>query len=145
MPTNLIKLVVGVESLKDFYDLQQRQTVDYHGEKAVPCWTRYAQKQADEILKAEGSIYRVIKGRIECRAKILGFEMVDIEGVGKKCMIMQSTEMIQTIATPHRPFQGWRYLKDADIPKDRGLYTGHDLDDEPPADMADELKELGLL
>ena len=144
MPTNIIKLVVGIETLKDFYDFQQHEIFDYHGQPAFPCWTRNLPKQADEILKVEGAIYRVIKGRIQCRFKILGFEKVETN-MGTKCMIVQSADMIQTIAQPHRPFQGWRYLKDADIPKDRGLYQGHDLDEEPPEDMAEDLKELGLL
>lgn len=141
---NIIKLVVGVDSLQEFYEFQQTHTVDYHGIPAFPCWTRYAPKQAEEILKKQGSIYRVIKGRIQCRFEILGFEKVETD-MGPKCMIMQSTNMIQTIATPHRPFQGWRYLKESDTPKDRGLYEGKDLEEEPPKDMADDLKNMGLL
>jgi hypothetical protein len=141
---NLMKLVVGIETLQDFYDLQRRETIDYHGQPAVPCWTRYAPKQADEILKKEGSLYRIIKGRIQCRAQILGFEKVDTDQ-GPKCMIMQSAHMIQTVSTQHRPFQGWRYLKLADTPNDRGPYIGQDTDEEPPKDMQEDLQSMGLL
>ena len=144
MPIHMIKLVVGVDTLEDFYALQQRETIDYHGQPAVPCWTRFAPKQADEIIRKEGSLYRIIKGRIQCRAKILGFEKVETDQ-GPKCMIMQSAEMIQTVATPHRPFQGWRYLKEADIPKDRGTYFGQENNNDPPEDMRNELQEMGLL
>ncbi len=144
MAVNMIKLVVGIENLKDYYELQQRETIDYHGQPAVPCWTRYKPKQAEDIIKSEGSLYRVIKNRIQCRSKILGFEVVDTDD-GKKCMIMQSNEIIQTISTPRRPFQGWRYLKAADIPKDRGVYTGQPENEEPPEDMADDLQAMGLL
>ena len=144
MPINMIKLVVGIESLQDFYELQQRETVDYHGQQAVPCWTRYKAKQADDIIRSEGSLYRVIKNRIQCRSRILGFEMVDTDN-GKKCMIMQSNEIIQTISTPRRPFQGWRYLKTADVPQDRGIYHGQNIDEEPPEEMQDDLREMGLL
>lgn len=74
---HIIKLVVGIEDLQEFYDRQQRETFDYHGHAAVPCWTRYKPKRGDEILKKDGSIYRVIKNRIVCRHKILGFEIIE--------------------------------------------------------------------
>ncbi|MGB1077624.1 MAG: DUF1489 family protein [Bdellovibrionales bacterium] len=144
MTINMIKLVVGIETLQEFYELQQRETIDYHGTPAVPCWTRFAPKQAEEIIRKQGSLYRVIKGRIQCRAQILGFEKVETDQ-GTKCMIMQSAEMIQTVSQPHRPFQGWRYLKQADTPKDRGPYFGQENDNEPPEDMREELEKMGLL
>ncbi|MBL4588934.1 MAG: DUF1489 family protein [Alphaproteobacteria bacterium] len=144
MPVHMIKLVVGIETLQDFYELQKREAVEYYGQKAVPCWTRYKPRQADDIIRSEGSIYRVIKNRIQCRAKILGFEMVETDN-GTKCMIMQSTEMVQTVSTPRRPFQGWRYLKLADVPEDRSIYLGQDVCDTPPEDMKNELEEMGLL
>ena len=110
MPIHMIKLVVGIDKLQEFYERQKHEAIDYHGTLAAPCWTRFAPKQAEEILRKEGALYRVIKGRIQCRSKILGFEKVETDQ-GTKCMIMQSLEMIQTVSTPHRPFQGWRYLK----------------------------------
>jgi len=44
-----------------------------------------------------------------------------------------------------RAIQGWRYLEETAAPKDRGVYTGADIEGEPPAEMAEELKRLGLL
>ena len=144
MTINIIKLVVGVTDLQDYYELQQGEIFDYHGTKAVPCWTRYKPKQAEEILQSEGSIYRVIKNRIQCRHKILGFEMVETQNKGKMCMIVQDAQIIETVHQPKRPFQGWRYLKPADIPADRGVYNG-EMSDRPPPEMEAELREAGLL
>lgn len=145
-PVHIIKLVVGVSDIKEFYDNQRLQQIDYNGTPAVPCWTRYKPKRADEILQSEGSIYRVIKGRIVCRHRILGFEMVDTKVKGTMCMIMQDAEMIETVAMPKRAFQGWRYLKPGDTPPDKGIYHGEEREeDEIPNDIAKGLKEAGLL
>lgn len=144
-PVHIIKLVVGVSDIAEFYDIQRHHEIDYDGGRAVPCWTRYKPKRADEILTNGGSIYRVVKNRIVCRHKILGFEMMETEHKGTMCAIMQSPEMIETVHMPRRPFQGWRYFKDLDIPKDRGIYTGDNPQDNIPTDMEKELKEAGLL
>lgn len=141
---HIIKLAVGIDDLQMFCDLQSREMFDYHGTPAVPCWTRFKPKRADEILQKGGSIYRVIKNRIQCRHKILGFEMVETSA-GTKCMIVQDAQMIETIAMPRRAFQGWRYLKAGDAPDDRGVYTGKDAQESIPEDMEDELKDAGLL
>ncbi len=143
--THIIKLVVGAEDIHHFWQIQRAHEMDYHGQRAVPCWTRYAPKRADEMLKDGASIYRVVKNRIVCRHKILGFEVVENTSKGKMCMIMQDAEMIETIAVPRRPFQGWRYLKPSDAPPDKGIYTGQGIQGEIPEDMQEELKAAGLL
>ena len=89
-------------------------------------------------------IYRVIKNRIQCRHRILGFEMVETKHKGTRCMIVQDVQMIQTIHMPKRAFQGWRYLKPGDTPPDRGIYDprgGNNI----PIEMEEELKAAGLL
>tara|TARA_R110001592_G_scaffold3525_34_gene20270 strand:+ start:42219 stop:42671 length:453 start_codon:yes stop_codon:yes gene_type:complete len=142
---HIIKLVVGVDDIKHFYDIQRAHEFDYHGVPATPCWTRYKPKRAEEILRDGGSIYRVVKNRIVCRHKILGFEMVDTAEKGTMCMIVQDAQMIETVSMPRRAFQGWRYLKPSDVPADKGIYTGEDVQDNIPEDMSDALKEAGLL
>ena len=111
----------------------------------MPCWTRYKPRRAEEILQNGGSIYRVVKNRIVCRHKILGFEMVETESKGTMCMIVQDAQMIETVHMPRRAFQGWRYLKPCDAPPDKGIYEGGCFQDNIPDDMSDELKEAGLL
>ncbi|MBX2833579.1 MAG: DUF1489 domain-containing protein [Micavibrio sp.] len=144
MSIHLIKLVAQVQSLEDYAEIQKNQVFDYHGQPATPCWTRFRPKRADEILREGGSIYRVIKNKIQCRMKILGFEMVEQIDGKSMCMIVQDARMIKTISKPRRPFQGWRYLEPAKAPEDRGIYSAADAGDIPP-DLEDGLKEAGLL
>lgn len=145
MAIHMIKLVVGVEDLDDFLRCTRAETFDYNGVPAAPVWTRFKAKRADEILKTGGSIYRVIKNKIQCRQKIIGFEMVETKEKGTQCMIVVEPELIQTYSTPRRPFQGWRYLEPAAAPKDRGIYLGNNQREEIPADLESELRESGLL
>lgn len=145
MTLHLIKLIVGSNDLEQYAQWQSQETLDYHGQPAVPCWTRFMPKRAHEVLKTEGSLYRVHKSRIVCRSKILGFEMVETKNHGKRCMIMQSPEIITTVAQSHRPFQGWRYFDAAKAPADRGLYILGEDNDAPPPEMEEDLKEAGLL
>lgn len=140
---NIIKLVVGLADLREYYNHSQTMIFDYHGQEATPCWTRYKPKRGDEIIKSGGSIYRVIKNRIVCRHKILGFEIIENTAKGKMCMIVQDAQMIETVHMPKRAFQGWRYLKPSDVPADRGVYSGED--EGIPDDIALGLKEAGLL
>jgi hypothetical protein len=145
MKLHMMKLAVGIEDLDEFWRVQQREIVDYEGEKANICRTRFKPKQADQILQTGGSLYRVMKKRILCRQKILGFEEGESKEKGKQCLIMLSTDIIQTYATPKRPFQGWRYLDPKQAPADRGLYLGDGQRGEIPQDLEDALIQSGLL
>lgn len=138
----MIKLVVGVDDLDQFAALQRRDLVPYEGAMANTVWTRHRPKRSDELIDA-GSIYRVIKNRIQCRQKIIGFEEAEDPIKGKMCVIMCEPMIIKTVSTPKRPFQGWRYLKPSDIPKDIGEYDS--AEDAPPEEMAEELIAAGLL
>ena len=142
MSIHIIKLAVGAESLDDLADYQRRTLMPYEGGMAVPVWTRYKPTRSDELLNG-GSIYRVIKRRIVCRQQIVGFEEAQHPAKGKMCLIMCSPEIITTVAAPKRPFQGWRYLKQKDAPADSGIYDPEN--EAPPAELADDLREAGLL
>lgn len=144
MALNMIKLVVGVGDLDQFLTIQQDSTFDYHGQPANAVWTRFHPKRESEILNG-GSIYRVIKNKIQCRQKIIGFEMVETKEKGTQCMIVVEPDIIQTYSTPKRPFQGWRYLEAAAAPKDRGLYLGGNQREEIEPELENELRESGLL
>lgn len=138
----MIKLVVGVESLEDYAAVLKDHLVPYQGQMANRVWTRYAPKRAEELIKS-GSIYRVIKNRIQCRQRILGFEQVEHPVKGTMCQIMTEAALIRTVSMPKRPFQGWRYLKPVDAPADIGLYQYGE--DRPPEEMEAELSALGLI
>lgn len=140
----MIKLVVGVEDLDHFLALQQANVVDYNGTPANAVRTRYKPKRESEVLNG-GSLYRVIKNKIVCRQKILGFETIESADRGTQTLIMVEPEIIQTYSPPKRPFQGWRYLESASAPKDRGLYLGDNQREEIPEDLQDSLRDAGLL
>ncbi len=144
MALNMIKLVVGVDDLDQFLEIQQDNVFDYHGVPANAVWTRYKAKRADEILNG-GSIYRVIKNKIQCRQKIIGFDMVETAEKGTQCMIIVEPDIIQTYSTPKRPFQGWRYFEGAAVPKDRGIYLGNNQREEIEPELENQLRESGLL
>ena len=95
-------------------------------------------------MAAGGSAYRVIKGKMCCRQKILGFETIG-EGREKRCRIYVSPEIIETYHTPHKAFQGWRYLKPADVPPDIGPYDPDNQSDALPPELAQDLRDAGLL
>jgi len=147
MSTDIIKLVVGIDSLEDFVAWQKKERHEYDGQDANLIHTRYCPKQADEILRSGGSAYRVIKGRTCCRQKILGFEQIQRTDGSKACVIYTDTQIIETYHKPQRAFQGWRYLKNENRPKDLGVYdastrkTVQDM----PAELVSELREAGLL
>lgn len=137
-----MKLVVGIDSLFDFAKWQEHEVVSYKGREANIIVTRYMPKQSAEILVSGGSAYRVIKGIMSCRQKILGFENADTQW-GPKCFIYTDTTIMRTVPKPRKAFQGWRYLKEADVPADVAPYAAGD--DLPPPEMECELSELGLL
>jgi hypothetical protein len=58
-------------------------------------------------------------------------------------MILVDTKIMCVKPRPRRPFQGWRYLKSKDIPKDIGVYVLGQDSPEPTLEI--ELCELGLL
>jgi hypothetical protein len=126
---HLVKLCVGADSVEDLLRWEKAR-----GEVS---WihTRNRPTRAEELLD-DGSLYWVIKGAILCRRRILAIDYNEAE---QRCLIGLSTEHIATEAQPRRPFQGWRYLKAADAPRD--LIDG---DSDLPPDMARALKEAGV-
>ena len=56
------------------------------------------------------------------------------------CGIVLSPEIIQVVPTKMRIFQGWRYLEAKDAPPDIGADDADDM----PAELAAELRDLGI-
>lgn len=145
MPVNMIKTAAGLQEIDQLIERQSGGKMKYNGQKATYAYTRYAPKRAQEIIESGGSIYWILKSRIQVRQKILGFEPATEADGTPWTKIVVEPQLYKTIAQPHRAIQGWRYLADKDAPKDRGLYVYGSIEDEPPAEMAEELKKLGLL
>jgi hypothetical protein len=135
MALHLIKLVVGVETA-DQLESYGRRLVAQDGVWTVR--TRNTPVRAEELI-AGGSLYRVIKGVIVCRQRILGIATVG-EGRESRCAITVEPTLIPVTPTPKRPFQGWRYLKGEEAPGD--LDAGGDAADVPTA-LVLKLRELG--
>ncbi|MEO0542572.1 MAG: DUF1489 family protein [Pseudomonadota bacterium] len=142
---HLIKLCVGADSVDDLrawidYRIAQRRANNLPGEQFHT--TRMYPKQAEDII-GKGSLYWVIKGRVQCRQPVVDIRpFVDDEGI-KRCNIVLEPVTILTRQVPKRPFQGWRYLKPHEAPADISINAGDGT--EMPADMRAELTELGLL
>mgnify|MGYP001157449364 CR=1 FL=1 len=131
MPLHMIKLVVGCDTIEDL--------LDWHAEQARP-WimhTRQTPKRASELLEG-GSLYRVFKGMILCRQRILAVDTVG-EGVTARCEVTVDPRIVRVAPTPRRAFQGWRYLDGKDAPPD--LDGGED--GEIPPELARQLREAG--
>jgi hypothetical protein len=135
MALHLIKLVVGVETA-DELESYGRRLVAQDGVWTVR--TRNTPVRAEE-LTAGGSLFRVIKGVIVCRQRILGIDTVG-EGRESRCAITVEPILIPVTPTPKRPFQGWRYLKGEEAPGD--LDAGATAADVPMA-LVLKLRELG--
>jgi hypothetical protein len=145
MPLHLKKLSVGstsIDSLRAWHEevLSKRRQI-VHVTRSFP-------RRAAEIISADGqdngSIYWVIKGRICARQVVDDMVEVEREDGGKSCGIVLRPGLIPVFEKRHRPFQGWRYLDAKDAPAD--IPSGINQEEEAmPAEMAEELHDLGLL
>ncbi len=135
MTLHMIKLSVGTLDVADQRSWQagrlEREGRIYHRTRMHP--------KREEALLQGGSIYWVIKGLVLCRQRLTGFERVrDAEG-RLMTLLLLDPKLVETEPTPHRAFQGWRYLEPARAPRD--LATGSD---GLPAELAAELRQLGV-
>ena len=137
MSVHLIKLCVGIDQMEELAAWQKKRLAK--GQR-LEHWTRMTPKRADELL-AGGSLYWVIKGRIQARQKLTALDQgVDSEGV-PHCILVLDSKLVPVAPRPQRPFQGWRYLKTEDAPPDLNGAQTQDL----PPELAAHLAELGLL
>jgi len=139
MPLHLKKLSVGstsIDSLREWHkEVLARRGRIIHVTRSFP-------RRAEEILPG-GSIYWVIKGKMCARQLIEEFIEVEREDGGVSCGIVMKPGLIPVFEKRHRPFQGWRYLEEKDVPLD--LPTDAEGEDTMPMEMAEELRDLGLL
>ena len=137
MTIHMVKLCVGAEDIDDLVNWQARQM------KRMPApvhHTRMFPKRAEEMLRG-GSIYWVIKGAIRVRQRIVDLRQEKDEEGRDMCAVVFDPDLIRTYAQAKRPFQGWRYLKPEDAPRD--LKSGEAALDIPP-DLDTALKNAGV-
>jgi hypothetical protein len=145
MTVHLIKLCVGVETVKELADWQVERLKRLKREKRTPelCHrTLQTPRRRDEILDG-GSLYWVIKGFVLVRQRIVDLR-ADVKEDGTACCgIVLDRELVPTRAHPRRAFQGWRYLEAADAPRDAKNFA--DADEAVPPGMREALRELRLI
>lgn len=138
---HLVKLCVGAEAVEDLLDWQKNPRAK--GPDGLPRHvTRMWPKRADEVLNG-GSLYWVFKGLVLCRQRILRLdEVMGGDGI-TRCGIVLDAEVTRVAATPKRPFQGWRYLKPEDAPRD--LPQGRESEEALPPELQSALADIGVL
>jgi hypothetical protein len=146
MTLHIIKLCVGAESIADLEQWQKGRLAEqkragqkprlFHGTRMVP-------KRQDEIA-GKGSLYWVIKGIIQVRQRIIGFESGAKADGTPCCLFMLDPKLVPVRPAVRKAFQGWRYLTADDAPADLKGGASSDIGQLPPK-MRKDLAELGLL
>lgn len=146
MTLHLIKLSVGSDSIKDHADWQaaNRQFWRKVADKPAVFHTTFQSPKRTAELLDGGSLYWVIKGVIQARQTLIGFDEGTKEDGSHCCLILLDPEIVPVRPVPRRAFQGWRYLSANDAPPDLGGSASGDLAELPPA-MRRELASLGLI
>jgi len=137
---NLVKLCDGAERVEDLVDWQRSARAS--GPDGLPRHvTRMWPRREAEIV-AGGSLYWVFKGLILARQRILRLdEVMGADGI-TRCGIVLDPTVIRTEAMPRRPFQGWRYFRPEDAPRD--LPEGREREDSLPPTLMAALAEIGV-
>ena len=145
MALHLIKLCVGADSLDDLREWVAERCMMAIAAGAAPHsihTTRMIPKRMEELLDG-GSLYWVIKGQVLARQKLLDIRCVTGADGISRCELVLGPEIVETAPQPKRPFQGWRYFKAEEAPRDL-IGMGESVA-AMPEDLRRELAELGLL
>ena len=138
MSYNLKKIAVGIKTIERLRIRQQMLSEEYG---LILHSTRNMPKQKADLIKT-GSMYWIIQRNVLVRQKILDITSVIRSDGSKGCEIILDKDLIKVIPTPMRPFQGWRYYMEEDIPPDLNL--NNDASEEIPDEVNSELIKLGL-
>ena len=145
MALHLIKLCVGAGSIEDLDAWQKGRMAAQKKSGGTPRLfhsTFQTPKRQAELLDG-GSLYWVIKGVIQVRQRLIGFEEGHKPDGSRCCLILLDEALIPVRPAPRRAFQGWRYLGAEDAPADLGR-ADKQLATMPPK-MRRDLADLGLL
>jgi hypothetical protein len=145
MALNIIKLCVGATSIEDLAQWQKERLREQKARGETPRifhGTLQTPKRQAEL--EGGSLYWVIKGVVQVRQKLAGFEDGTKEDGSPCCLILLDRKLVPVRPVPRRAFQGWRYLSEDDAPPDLVQGRGDDLS-ALPAEMRRALIELGLI
>ena len=146
MPLHLIKLSVGIDDndhLMAVQDARRQQAQNMGLGDKLWHQTRHMPRRSAELLNG-GSIYWVIKRFIRARQRIISIERQTNEEGRAFCAIHLDTELVPVIPRRQKSFQGWRYYKDEETPRDIEHSGVNNFEDVPP-DMVQDLKDLCLI
>lgn len=145
MALHLIKLCVGVDSIRELDEWIRQRTAEKKKKKQPLEYihtTRMMPTQKGALLDG-GSLYWVIKGVISCRQKLIDLRpFADKEGI-RRCRIVLDPRLVPVVPKPRSAFQGWRYLRADEAPAD--LAKGAKGVAAMSEEMRRQLHELGLL
>ena len=145
MALHIIKLCVGANSIEDLHAFQKERLAAQKkaGEKPRLFHTTFQTPKRQAELMDGGSLYWVIKGMIQVRQRLVGFEEGHKPDGSRCCLLLLDAALVPVRPVPRRAFQGWRYLDAADAPADLGR-ADKQLAALPPA-MRRDLTDLGLI
>ncbi|MGQ0672926.1 MAG: DUF1489 family protein [Hyphomicrobium sp.] len=145
MSLNLIKLCVGAASIEDLAAWQSanRRFKAKGGGMRVFHTTFQTPKRQAELLNG-GSLYWVVKGLVQCRQRLVGFDVGAKDDGSPCCLLLLDPAIVPVRPVSRKAFQGWRYLDAADAPADLGSGSSDDLTAMPPK-LRKELASLGLI
>ncbi len=146
MTVHLIKLCVGAQTIADLAGWQSSSRRHWRtagGRQCVFHTTLQTPTRKSELLEG-GSLYWVIKGQIEARQALVGFEDGHKEDGSPCCLILLDPAIVPVKPVVRRPFQGWRYLSSSDCPPDLSSNPAGGLASFPPA-LRRDLAELCLI
>jgi hypothetical protein len=135
---HLKKIAVGIETVER---LKIRQEMIFRTYGRLFHSTRNMPKKREELIQS-GSMFWIIKRYVLVRQKIINIIPVVREDGSKGCEIELDKNLTKVIPTKMKPFQGWRYYLEEEIPQDLNVNCNED--DEVPEQIRSELIKLGL-
>ena len=135
---HLKKIAVGIETVER---LKIRQETIFRTYGRLFHSTRNMPKKREELIQS-GSMFWIIKRYVLVRQKIINIIPVVREDGSKGCEIELDKNLTKVIPTKMKPFQGWRYYLEEEIPQDLNVNCNED--DEVPEQIRSELIKLGL-
>ncbi len=134
-------MAAGIESIDQLQSVQAKRMA---GQSVLKTFTRNVPRRMTELLDG-GSIYWVMKRFVRARQKVIGCERLTNSEGRTYAALSLDPEITRTELRPQKAFQGWRYLRPEDALGDlKGGAVG-EIDGDMPPEMAEELRQLGLL
>ena len=138
---HLAKLAVGI---RDIVHLAEVQAERQRTRPPLRHLTRNFPRRAAELLDG-GSMYWVVAGSMLVRQRICDI-VEDAREDGTRCTaILLDPGLTPLLGRPTKPFQGWRYLRADEAPRDLTLGRRARGEDLLPPEMRRELQVLCLL